>query len=55
MEVERIYDALADKMDRGVVMGVPKTPVLIEILKILFPVEDLFDTGYQPPKHRFDT
>jgi len=40
MEEERIYDDLADKMDRNVVMGVPKTPVLIEILKILFPVED---------------
>ncbi len=40
MEETKLYEKLAEKMDRGVVMGAPKSQDLMGILKIMFPVDD---------------
>jgi electron transport complex protein RnfB len=40
VEELKIYEALANHLDQGVVMGSPKSPALIEILKVLFPIEE---------------
>lgn len=37
MEEKKLYEELADHLDQGV-LGSPKSPALMEILKILFPV-----------------
>jgi hypothetical protein len=39
MDDTRLYEDLAKHLDQGIV-GTPKSPALIEILKILFPVEE---------------
>ena len=39
MDESKLYDGLAAHLDQGVI-GAPKSPALIEILKVLFPSED---------------
>jgi hypothetical protein len=39
MDNTKLYEDLAKHLDQGIV-GTPKSPALIEILKILFPVEE---------------
>ncbi len=39
MDDTKLYEDLAKHLDQGIV-GTPKSPALIEILKILFPVEE---------------
>lgn len=39
MEDKRLYDELAGHLDQGIV-GAPRSPALIEILKVLFPVDE---------------
>jgi ferredoxin len=39
MNTEKLYDELADRMNQGLI-GTPKTPALMEILKALFPEEE---------------
>jgi electron transport complex protein RnfB len=38
--MEKVYEELAEHLDKGVVVGSPKSPALMEILKIMFPVEE---------------
>ena len=39
MDDSKLYEDLAEHLDQGIV-GAPKSPALLEILKILFPAED---------------
>ena len=39
MEVTRLYENLAQHLDQGIV-GAPTSPALLEILRILFPLEE---------------
>lgn len=39
MDASKLYEELAEHLDQGIV-GAPTSPALLEILKVLFPVED---------------
>lgn len=51
MDTTKLYDKLAAHLDQGIV-GSPKSPALLEILKILFPIDEAEIAGKLPMQNK---